>query len=185
MEIYLIRHTTPKIKKGICYGASDLEVVESFPEEAAAIRAVLPTYQREIRVISSPLIRCKQLADFISVPQQVVVDNRFKEMSFGNWELQAWNAIDSDILKEWFKNFVTIPSPNGESFQEVHDRAMRAFQEIRQGDHSQVWIVAHSGIIRAILSNLKSAPLKEAFNEKMAYGVVYKIEKNNKITQIK
>lgn len=185
MEIYLIRHTTPKIDKGICYGASDLAVVESFPEEAVAIRKVLPAYHSSIRVVSSPLIRCKQLADFLSDPDEVEIEERFKEMNFGDWELKAWSSIDPKIMKKWFGNFVTIPCPNGESFQEVHDRTMATLQEVRQSEHQQVWIVAHSGIIRAILSNLKASPLKNAFKEKMAYGVVYKIDVDNKITQLK
>ena len=37
MEIYLIRHTTPKIEKGICYGQADLNVADSFEEEINVI----------------------------------------------------------------------------------------------------------------------------------------------------
>ena len=34
MEIYLIRHTKPKVGKGICYGQTDLEIDEtSFEQE--------------------------------------------------------------------------------------------------------------------------------------------------------
>ena len=186
MEIYLIRHTTPKVDKGICYGASDLEVVESFPEEATAISAVLPAYTEKIRVVSSPLIRCKKLATFLSTSEVVEIENKFKEMNFGDWELQAWTSIDPLIMKKWFKNFVKIPCPNGESFQEVHDRTMMAFRELQENNASQqLWIVAHSGIIRAILSNLRATPLKDAFKENMDYGVVYKIAADNKITQLK
>ena len=185
MDIYLIRHTTPKIAKGICYGASNLDVVESFPTEAQAVSKVLPSYQKNIRVISSPLFRCKQLADFIATPTEIEIEERFKEMSFGDWELKYWKSIERATMKKWFANFVTIPCPNGESFQEVHDRTMAAFDAIRQNSHQQVWIVAHSGIIRAILSNLRRSPLQNAFNDKMDYGVVYKIDSNNKIVQLK
>ena len=30
MEIFLIRHTTPKIEKGICYGQTDLDITTTF-----------------------------------------------------------------------------------------------------------------------------------------------------------
>lgn len=30
MDIYLIRHTTPAIAKGICYGQTDLDVTANF-----------------------------------------------------------------------------------------------------------------------------------------------------------
>lgn len=37
MKIYLIRHTTPHIEKGICYGQTDLDVAETFNNEAEII----------------------------------------------------------------------------------------------------------------------------------------------------
>ena len=43
MEIYLIRHTTPLIEKGICYGQTDLDITESFEEEVSMIHPHLPS----------------------------------------------------------------------------------------------------------------------------------------------
>ena len=58
--IYLIRHTTPAVARGICYGQTDLDVTGSFREEAEVIRQHLPA---DIgTVYSSPLKRCTQLA---------------------------------------------------------------------------------------------------------------------------
>ena len=34
MAIFLIRHTTPLIEKGICYGQLNIDVTESFEAEA-------------------------------------------------------------------------------------------------------------------------------------------------------
>ena len=61
MEIYLIRHTTPAVGKGICYGQTDLDITDSFKEEVAAIIPHLPDNIQT--VFSSPLQRCKKLAD--------------------------------------------------------------------------------------------------------------------------
>ena len=185
MDIYLIRHTTPDIKKGICYGATDLPVANSFEEEATAVQQVLPPFTEKTLVISSPLQRCKQLAAFIAPPSKVEVDIRFKEISFGDWELQAWNAIDKSALKSWFSQFVAVGPPNGESFQAVHDRCMAAYQEAQSKAADQLWIVAHSGIIRAILANLQKSPLKDAFKPHMDFGVVFKIASTNKVIQVK
>ena len=35
MEIYLVRHTTPDVAKGICYGQADIDVTATFLAEAA------------------------------------------------------------------------------------------------------------------------------------------------------
>ena len=124
MDIYLIRHTTPDVPKGTCYGASDLGVVETFPQEASAIKAILPSAHPEATVISSPLIRCKQLADTLFENQSIIVEESLKEMSFGDWELILWKEIDQTALKAWFPRFVTHAPPNGETFQQVYELSL-------------------------------------------------------------
>ena len=42
MEIYLIRHTTPNIAKGICYGQTDLDITDTFEQEVVRIKPHLP-----------------------------------------------------------------------------------------------------------------------------------------------
>lgn len=184
MEIYLIRHTTPDIPKGTCYGASDLEVVDTFPQEAAAIKSVLPNTHQEATIISSPLIRCKQLAYTLFENHSITIEESLKEMSFGDWELTLWKEIDQTALKAWFPHFVTQAPPNGETFQQVFDRANAIYERYTKGQTPQLFIVAHSAIIRAILCQLQSTPLKEAFKENMDYGVVYQV-KDGQVTQLK
>ena len=63
-EVYLIRHTTPLIKAGLCYGSSDIDVEDSFVEEAEGIKTVLKEFYPDV-VVSSPLIRCMKLANHL------------------------------------------------------------------------------------------------------------------------
>ena len=39
MNIYLIRHTSVDVPKGMCYGQSDVPLRSTFEEEAAAVKA--------------------------------------------------------------------------------------------------------------------------------------------------
>src|SRR4028118_1276170 len=83
MEIYLIRHTTPLIEKGICYGQSDIPLADSFESEWEIIRQQLP---KEMDCIyTSPLKRCWQLARKLEQHYQVPLftDKRLMEMHFG------------------------------------------------------------------------------------------------------
>ena len=57
--LYLIRHTTPDIAHGICYGQLDINLSESFEYEVNAVLKLLPALDL---VITSPLQRCKKLA---------------------------------------------------------------------------------------------------------------------------
>ena len=61
MEIYLIRHTTPSIKKGICYGQTDVDLnFDTFEFELCEIKKKLPS---NIDIFyCSPLTRCLKLA---------------------------------------------------------------------------------------------------------------------------
>src|SRR5271155_6105875 len=119
MEVYLIRHTTPLIKKGVCYGQSDIPLAETFPVEAGKVLALLP---KAIEVVyASPLARCYQLAKCIPA-RELFVDKRLLELDFGEWEMQKWNDIDQEMLNAWMKNFVTMRVPNGESFIDLNNR---------------------------------------------------------------
>ena len=73
MEIYLIRHTTPLVAKGVCYGQSDLDVTETFIPEADIIKAHLPSNIQQ--VYSSPLQRCTKLAAHLFPAKDILLSN--------------------------------------------------------------------------------------------------------------
>jgi hypothetical protein len=106
MEVYLIRHTTPKVDKGICYGQSDISCTDSFMEEAARIIKNLP--ERFDAVYSSPLIRCSCLAENLAKPDSILIDSRLMEVNFGLWEMKKWDDIDKSLLDVWMKDFVVM-----------------------------------------------------------------------------
>ena len=63
-EIILIRHSSLAVPRGVCYGHSDIDVSDNFFKEASWLKRQLEGYQPNI-VLSSPLKRCKKLADFL------------------------------------------------------------------------------------------------------------------------
>jgi len=178
MEIYLIRHTTPKIDKGICYGQSDIDVQDSFEEELDMIKKHIPINRNHFKVYSSPLIRCKKLAQCFS--KEITFDQRLMEVNFGDWELQAWDAINEDDLNKWMGDFVIAAPPNGESYVQLSKRVNTAFDAIVNDSEKSKIIVAHGGVIRALLANIKQVALKDSFNIKIPYGHVVKLIKDEK-----
>ena len=184
MKIYLIRHTQPDIDKGICYGSTDLDVAATFPEEAAAVKAVLPEITNQTKIFSSPLQRCAKLAQFIAENHAVTIEQRLTEISFGDWEMQPWRSFGKETLIKWKDNFVHTPSPNGEAFQSVYDRATSLYEEVIQMDADQVFLVNHSGVIRAFLCHLKGIPLSNAFDDQFGFGVVFEVE-NGAVKRLK
>lgn len=174
MEIYLIRHTTPKVEKGICYGQADLDITETFLEEVEAIKPHLPS--EGIKVYSSPLQRCKKLADALFEGFDIDIHDDLMELNCGQWELLPWNDIPKDEIQPWMDDFVNVPVPQGESYVDLHNRVVNRFNEIVSKQESAV-IVAHGGVLRSILSYITSTPLKESFDAfTLHYGCVVKIQ---------
>jgi len=173
MEIYLIRHTTPKVEKGICYGQADLDITETFLEEVEAIKPHLPS--EGIKVYSSPLQRCKKLADALFEGFDIDIRDDLMELNCGQWELLPWNDIPKEEIQPWMDDFVNVRVPQGESYVDLHNRVVNRFKDIVEKQESAV-IVAHGGVLRSILSHITSTPLKESFDAfTLHYGCVVKI----------
>lgn len=177
MEIYLIRHTTPDVAKGICYGQADLDVAASFSDEATAIRSYLPA--APAAVYSSPLQRCQKLAVFLFPGQVVQQEPDLKELDFGNWELQAWNEIAQADLQAWMDNFVEAIVPGGESYSALAARSVHVFKKIKAGALPAV-VIAHGGVLRSILAHISGISLQDSFQAfEVPYGCVLKISQSN------
>lgn len=173
MEIYLIRHTTPLIEKGICYGQSDLDVTNSFTEESRLIKNILPNNIE--RVYSSPLKRCTQLASVVFPGQLIQLLDDLREINCGIWEMQPWDDIPREELQPWMDDFVNVSIPGGESYTELHQRVTRCFDSIRQ-QKMPFAIITHGGVIRSILSHLNHISIKDSFNAfSLHYGCVIKL----------
>ena len=173
MEIYLIRHTTPKIEKGICYGQTDIPVVDSFSVEAESVLQQLPdTFDM---IYSSPSNRCFKLAQMIQPYQSIVTDKRLLEMNFGDWEMKKWDEINQDELHKWTQDFVNVVVPNGENFTQLNIRVNHFMHEIAKQNFNKVAVVTHSGVIRSFFISVLGIPLENAFKFAIDYGSVTKI----------
>jgi alpha-ribazole phosphatase len=170
MEIILIRHTTPDVEKGICYGQADVRVKETFLQEADAVLPLLPPDVSTI--YTSPLSRCVRLAEHLGRSRKlpVVRDDRLKELNFGPWELQPWDSIDPSSLKPWMDNYVDTACPGGESYRQLADRANSFLADIRRAPHAKVLVVTHHGVIKAMSACLLNITLEKAMSMSFGYG---------------
>jgi len=127
-ETYLIRHTTPAVAKGICYGQTDLDIIETFKEEAAIIRQHLPENMGAVH--SSPLQRCSRLARHLFPDHTPVLHDQLMEIHCGEWEMKSWDELPKEVIDPWMNDFVNIRIPGGESYLDLHERVTRCFNEI-------------------------------------------------------
>lgn len=177
-KIYLQRHTQPKIEPQICYGVSDIPLHEDYTEIHLPI-VLNRVKELEIkRLYSSPLKRCFRLACDIKVHKEltnIVIDNRLLELNFGDWEMTTWNDIyQTNEGKAWFDDFLHTPTLNGESFENLVQRANDFLESIKdQGEGTMV--VTHSGFIRAAMVTTGMISIEEAFGVEINYGDLIEI----------
>lgn len=175
MSIYVIRHTTPLIEKGTCYGQADIDVTEAFEEEAGIIRQYLPASLQHI--YSSPLQRCRKLAEHLFPDHAISFEHDLKEINCGEWELQRWNDIPRDVIDPWMNDYVNVCIPGGESYIHLFDRVARCFDAVA-ATGKKAAIVTHGGVIRSILAHITQTPLLDSFAAfSLHYGCVVKIER--------
>jgi len=172
-DIYLIRHTAPAVEKGICYGQSDIDVKESFYDEARIIKTYLPL-QIEA-VYSSPLIRCKKLADHLFPKNNVHTQSTLMEINCGQWEMRHWDHIPKEEIDPWMQDFVRVCIPGGESYTDLYKRVVHSLNTIIATANNTA-IVTHGGVIRSMLSYITQTPLIDSFKQfSLHYGCVIKI----------
>jgi alpha-ribazole phosphatase len=174
-NIFLIRHTTPAVAKGICYGQTDLDITESFVEEAEAIRRHLPS--GITAVYSSPLQRCSRLARHLFPDHIPALLPQLMEVHCGEWEMRSWDELPKEEVDPWMADFVQVRIPGGESYLDLHQRVTQCWETIRttQGP-GDVAIVAHGGVIRSILSEITGTRLLDSFKVfSLHYGCVIRV----------
>jgi len=182
MELWLIRHTTPKVNKGTCYGQLDLDVNSSFEKETRLIQDLLGKIEPD-RVISSPLIRCNKLAIKLFPNHKIENDKRLMELHFGDWEGKPWANIPLEEIDSWANNFINNCPPNGETFQALINRLNDFEESLNTKNEEKIAIVTHSGVIRAFLMKYLNIPSDKIFSLQLNYGAIIKITINTEAFQ--
>ncbi|WP_138429333.1 alpha-ribazole phosphatase [Fodinibius saliphilus] len=178
MDIYLIRHTTPDIEEGICYGQKDIGLAVDYANEVNILKRKLPKGYHNFTTYSSSLERCKKLADELAT-KEPITDDRLMELNFGDWEGRKWDNISQNELGEWMENFVEVVCPGGESYRQLHNRVEAWWKEQLEGKDDQLLVITHGGVIRCLLSLVLGIPLGNSFQLTIDYGGVSKISRRH------
>jgi alpha-ribazole phosphatase len=183
MNLHLIRHTSLDIPSGVCYGQSDVDVSANFAAECSALSAKLDGIQFDA-VYASPLQRCTKLAQALNLGE-LQVDERLKELHFGDWEMQPWDSIPRELFDVWAHDYAHLSPPNGESFTQLYQRAKAFTEEV--GSHlrgKNVAVVTHGGVIRAMLADALNMPLKGLFRLVIDHASVTQITLSDSVPRI-
>ena len=178
MALYLIRHLEPRGARGMCYGRQDLPCDSpTWAIDAAAIRAQLPGHVlRGCSVFTSPLSRCRALAQELAAPHAPRIAEELIELDFGAWEGTRWDALPRDELDAWARDVWCYRPGGGESAAMVEERWRRWYGGVAAGGFDSVIAVTHAGVIRTALAASGRLRREEAASISIAFGSVHRID---------
>ena len=166
-----LRHPTPDVESGTCYGRLDLDIAEVGHEQ---IRLAVKNTPAVSRVLASPALRCRKLALAIAARHGIEpsFDERLWEMNMGEFEGKLWAEIDRKKSELWLADPMNNPTPGGESFQQVQDRVLAALGEATP----DTAIVCHAGPIRATQMAWENKTFKQVFAVQPPYAEAITIQ---------
>jgi alpha-ribazole phosphatase len=165
MEIHIIRHTKVVIPDSICFGQTDCALRPEWKDDMKAI-ALDNDYDA---VYSSPLLRCTQLAAYFGL--HYIKEERLRELTFGDWEMQAWDDIPKEEIAPWYADFINVTPPNGENLLTLQARNIDFIKDIEiKHANDKILIITHSGVIRILLQYVLDFPLENMFRLQPQHG---------------
>jgi probable phosphomutase (TIGR03848 family) len=161
--VLLVRHgltaTTGQVLTGWTPGVSLDDRGRAQATALAARLAPLPL----AAIVSSPLERCRQTAEFIAAarnghPVAVTEDPRMGECRYGDWTGKPLAELEKDPLwpvVQAHPSAVTFPGPEGESMLQMQHRAVSAVREwnSRLGKDATYLVCSHGDVIKAIVAD--------------------------------
>lgn len=163
MRLYLIRHPRPDAPSGICYGSTDIPVKPQ--DMAQALEVLTPLLPLSVPVFSSPLRRCRELAEKLAMTlnaTRLSLDPRLAEMNFGAWEMRFWDEIPREEVDAWAQDLCAWRPGGGENVLQVARRLKMFLDDLKSFTEKEVIVVAHAGTIRLLLEYGSGAIPEEA-----------------------
>lgn len=155
--LILVRHGESVANaQGLLLGRTDAELTETGRAQAAAVPTLLERPVVEVR--SSPLRRAVDTAELLGLDVPVLIDERWIEVDYGEFECQPLGDIPADVWQKWQRDRHFCPV-DGESLAEVDLRIAAACEELFASDGNgarradgDVVVVSHVTPIKAAVA---------------------------------
>ncbi|MDR1029196.1 MAG: histidine phosphatase family protein [Clostridiales Family XIII bacterium] len=187
-RLILIRHgSTEPHREKIFLGQTDIPLSDRGREEAkVAGQALARLNARTDRIYASDLSRAKETAEIVAeaiadgAEPQIVATPRFREMHLGGWDGRYISEIKALYPDEYEKRGRDIlrykRGAESENYYDLQYRVMKELRRVSEAEAKRgaedIVIVAHLGVIRIIMANLKGTSLEEALRENIPRGSV-------------
>jgi len=165
MQLILIRHgETLWNKEKRVQGTSDIELSETGLEQARRLALSLK-HERIAAICSSPLKRARRTAEVINSFHGRTLEtyDELMEMNMGDFEGLSFEDLmnrENDFLRRWIAEPSSVRMPNGETLEELQNRAWTRIEKII-AKRENTLVVSHNFTIAATLCRLRNISLAE------------------------
>jgi alpha-ribazole phosphatase/probable phosphoglycerate mutase len=121
------------------------------------------------QIVTSPLRRCRAFAEDLGrrAGLPVLPEPRFAEVGFGDWEGKTraeLEQLDPGQVTRFYRDPVNCRPPGAEPLAGFTGRVQAGFHDLLQQCTGQaVLVVAHAGVIRAILAHALDIPVTSMY----------------------
>lgn len=157
-HIILVRHgQTPWNKDKIFRGSKDIPLNDQGREEARLAGEWLKG-ETIHAAYTSPLSRSRDTALAIARHHGLTVQDLpgLSDLCYGDWEglpLTEVKVRYADLYRQWETAPHTVRFPNGETLDELRDRALAAVEEVvRRHPHETVLLSAHRAVNKVLIA---------------------------------
>lgn len=132
-------------------------------------------------IVSSPLQRCRRFAEHLAeqTGTPLHVDERWMEMSFGDWDgkpvTEIWESDKASAIA-YFSDPENNNTANVEPVDAIIARAKAAWDDLKEMHaNKRVLVIAHGGIIRFHLATLLSLPVSSIGQLHLPYAALSRV----------
>jgi len=155
--LILVRHGESEANaQGLLLGRTDVALTDKGRAQVLAARSLVTGPVAEVR--TSPLRRARDTATLLDLGPAPVVDERWVEVDYGEFECQPLQGIPAEVWQRWQADRGFRPE-GGETLAEVDDRVAAACAELFAEDGAgarrpdgDVVVVSHVTPIKAAVA---------------------------------
>lgn len=185
MKLFFIRHgQTDWNIEGKIQGSRNIQLNDTGIKQAEElITKVLEEKYKFSKIYSSPQRRAAKTAEILSKATniQYIIDDGLGEIDFGAWEGLSWREVREQYpteYNEWYVNRRYTKAPEGESYEDMMKRVLKAIRKIIDENNEDVAIVTHSAVIMCLQCCLTNTPFNEMKKFKPENTEILEIDSN-------
>ena len=141
-------------------------------------------------IVTSSLKRCADFAANLGEKHQlpVLVDERLREISFGDWEGRTAAEIfeqTPDAITNFWRDPVNHPPPGGEALDHFSQRVEAAWNDLLASHNGKrILLVGHGGVIRMLIRQILGMPLNNLFRLEVPMAALSQIRIENGLPRL-